>query len=113
MQPLNRLWRRSFIESGASQLLVGPASFWDFEQMNVRCSTRATSRGSLRTRREFGRFFSSSQRPAPDETMRARMSLSSASEPSHQKTVSGWVRATISSTQARIDVLVGLADPGV
>ena len=55
---------------GSSQLLVGPASFFECEQMNVRCSTRATSRGSLRTSNEFGRFFGSSQRPAPESTMR-------------------------------------------
>ncbi len=35
---------------GSIQLLVGPvSSFWD-EQMNVRCSVRATSLGSLRWR---------------------------------------------------------------
>jgi len=41
---------RTFIWVGSSQLLVGPASFLLREQMNVRLSTRATSRGSDRDR---------------------------------------------------------------
>src|SRR2546421_672031 len=44
--------------SGSSQLLVGPASSLVREQINVRSSTRATSPGSERTKKLFGRFSS-------------------------------------------------------
>jgi hypothetical protein len=46
MQPSNRPFSRPRISSGSRQLLVGPASAWSAEQMKVRLSTRATSRGS-------------------------------------------------------------------
>ncbi len=46
MQPLNSAFRVPRISSGAIQLLVGPASSSFSEQMKVRLSTRATSRGS-------------------------------------------------------------------
>ena len=41
---LRRIWK------GSSQLLVGPAASFEYEQMNVRSSTRATSPGSERAR---------------------------------------------------------------
>ena len=44
--PLKRSFRSERISFGSSQLLVGPASSAFSEQMNVRLSTRATSRGS-------------------------------------------------------------------
>ena len=44
-----------FISTGSTQLLVGPASAGSAEQMNVRSSTRATSVGSVRAQKEFGR----------------------------------------------------------
>ncbi len=44
-----------FISSGATQLLVGPASASSAEQMNVRSSTRATSDGSVRAQNDAGR----------------------------------------------------------
>src|ERR1035437_522719 len=113
MQPLNRPLSFVFIAAGASQLFVGPASFGYFEQMKVRCSTRAPSRGSLRTRSEFGRNFSLSQRPAPDCTIRSRINLSSASEPSHQKMWSGVQSLVISSTHASKAGLVGRWVPNV
>ena len=43
------------ISAGAIQLLVGPASSARSLQMKVRSSTRATSLGSLRARKLFGR----------------------------------------------------------
>ena len=46
MQPLNRPSSLARISTGSAQLLVGPASSLSFEQMKVRLSTRATSRGS-------------------------------------------------------------------
>src|SRR5664280_2064617 len=113
MQLLNRPLSFAFMVAGASQLFVGPASFADLEQMNVRCSTRATSRGLLRTRSEFGRSFSFSQRPAPECTIRSRINLSSASEPSHQKMWSGVQSCEISSTHASIAGLVRLWVPKV
>ena len=46
MQPSNRPSNRSRISIGSAQLFVGPASASSSEQMKVRLSTRATSRGS-------------------------------------------------------------------
>src|ERR1700712_5153873 len=43
-----------FISAGSIQLLVGPASASSTEQMKVRSSTRATSRGSEAHQNEFG-----------------------------------------------------------
>ena len=45
IQPENSALSFSRIANGSSQLLVGPASSLDKEQMNVRSSTRATSSG--------------------------------------------------------------------
>ena len=42
------------MSTGSIQLLVGPASAWCWEQMNVRSSTRATSSGSEAHQNEFG-----------------------------------------------------------
>ena len=50
MQPLKSPSRVLRISAGSTQLLVGPASSWVAEQMNVRSSTRATSEGSERAR---------------------------------------------------------------
>ena len=44
--PLNRSFSLRRISNGLTQLLVGPASSFDSEQMNVRSSTRATSLAS-------------------------------------------------------------------
>ena len=46
MQPSKSSLSVSRISSGSRQLLVGPASSSDSEQMKVRSSTRATSAGS-------------------------------------------------------------------
>ena len=48
MQPLNSSLSFLRISNGSIQLLVGPALSFESEQMNVRSSTRATSRGSER-----------------------------------------------------------------
>jgi len=45
--------------------LVGPASLWCREQMNVLSSVRATSDGLERQRKLFGRFRSSSLTNVP------------------------------------------------
>ncbi len=68
---------RAFISAGSIQLLVGPASASSTEQMKVRCSTRATSDGSVRAQNEFG-FFSSLSRtsvPAGDQLVGQRLVL--------------------------------------
>jgi hypothetical protein len=46
--PLNIARSLRRISNGLTQLLVGPAASREWEQMNVRSSTRATSLGSLR-----------------------------------------------------------------
>jgi hypothetical protein len=46
IEPRNFSVSSSRISAGSRQLLVGPASSSDWEQMNVRFSTRATSSGS-------------------------------------------------------------------
>ena len=56
MQPSNRPSSVLRISAGAIQLLVGPASSSRSQQMKVRSSTRATSLGSERARKLFGRF---------------------------------------------------------
>ena len=50
MQPLKRPLSVARISAGSTQLLVGPASSFAFEQMKVRSSTRATSDGSDQAR---------------------------------------------------------------
>src|SRR5678815_5655693 len=54
LQPRYRSVITCFISAGATQLLVGPASSDTAEQMKVRSSTRATSSGSLRAKKELG-----------------------------------------------------------
>ena len=90
----------AFISAGAIQLLVGPASASSTEQMKVRCSTRATSDGSVRAQNEFG-FFSSLSRTSVPPAISSSVSLAySASEPSTQWIRSGWVSSATSATQA-------------
>ena len=76
------------ISSGLFQLLVGPASEEEAEQMNVRSSTRATSPGSERTKMLPGRFASSSGMAVPAWIIRRSISWYSPGEPSHQ-----WMRS--------------------
>ena len=93
--------------AGSCQLLVGPASFFDLQQMKVRSSTRATSFGLLRTSKEFGRFWGSSQMAEPEATISSRIALSSASLPSHQKMASGWVMEATSLTHSTMAGMEG------
>src|SRR5258706_7116742 len=83
MQPLKRPPKVARISSGSTQLLVGPASSWDLEQMKVRSSTRATSVGSDQASQELGRSFSFSLRKVPAAASSAHRRSYSASEPSH------------------------------
>ena len=55
-----------FISAGSIQLLVGPASASSTEQMKVRSSTRATSRGSEAHQKELG--LASRRRKVPAST---------------------------------------------
>src|SRR6185295_20107756 len=57
MHPLKSPFRVFRISKGLTQLFVGPAASFDSEQINVRSSTRATSLGSLRARKQPGHFF--------------------------------------------------------
>src|SRR6185295_1086821 len=98
MQPLKRPSSVARIFLGSTQLLVGPASVSDCEQMKVRSSTRATSEGSDHARYELGRSFSFSLRNVPALTRSAQSRSYSASDPSHQWMRSGCVRPAISST---------------
>jgi hypothetical protein len=50
MQPANNASTLRCASAGSIQLLFGPASSLSFVQMNVRCSTRATSDGCERCR---------------------------------------------------------------
>ena len=50
MHPEKSVPRVRRISAGSAQLLLGPASCWSREQMKVRASTRATSKGSDRAR---------------------------------------------------------------
>jgi hypothetical protein len=52
-----------FSSVGSHQWFVGPASSFFLLEMNVRSSTRATSLGSDRKRKLFGRFFSGMAEP--------------------------------------------------
>ena len=56
MHPVYSFFRISFIFAGDSQLFVGPASSFLFEQIKVRSSTRATSAGLERTKMLLGRL---------------------------------------------------------
>ena len=83
------------ISAGAIQLLVGPASSSLSEQMNVRSSTRATSRGSEADQKLFGRSFGFSRVKVAFCTSRLVSLCHSSSEPSHQTMSSGLVSSAI------------------
>ena len=74
------------MSDGAIQLFVGPASAGSTEQMNVRCSTRATSVGSVRAQNEFGFSSSFSRTSVPASTSSVARRCHSASEPSTHTT---------------------------
>mmetsp|Transcript_43756 Transcript_43756/g.107426 ORF Transcript_43756/g.107426 Transcript_43756/m.107426 type:complete len:218 (+) Transcript_43756:1357-2010(+) len=91
----------SAMSSGSAQLLSGPASIFDDEQMNVCSSTRATSPMPERARYEFGRSSSFSLTSMPLCTIWFTSSRFSASLPSHRCTRSGLNSATCFDTQLR------------
>ena len=86
------------ISSGATQLLVGPASCSRSEQINVRSSTRATSLGSEAHQKLFGRSRGFSRVKVPPSTSRLVSRSHSACDPSHHTTWSGLVSSAISPT---------------
>ena len=90
----------AFISSGATQLLVGPASAGSREQMKVRSSTRATSAGSDRAQKEFGLRRGSSRTKVPASTSKPAMRSHSCRDPSHHSTRSGRVSLATSRTHS-------------
>ena len=86
------------ISCGGIQLLVGPASASRSEQMNVRSSTRATSDGSDRHQKLFGRSSGFSRVKVPPSTSRVVSRSHSSCDPSHHTTASGLVSFAISPT---------------
>src|SRR6185369_17877867 len=98
MEPSNFFLRIAFISTGAIQLFVGPASPFAREQMYVRSSTRATSDGCERARKEFGRFSALSLINVPESTISWHILSYSSCEPSHQWTASGLHSSTASVT---------------
>src|SRR6059058_1612449 len=102
-----------FISAGSIQLLVGPASASSTEQMKVRSSTRATSRGSEAQWNELGLAVSRVKVPASTSFCVSRSHSSSL--PSTQTTWSGVVSSAISCTHAnrRAWVVGALSRPGV
>ena len=113
MLPLNRLRIKFFIQSGSRQLLVGPASSSCALQMNVRSSTRATSAGSVRARKLFGRSSGFKRIKVPLDTSNSLSFSHSASEPLHQTTSLGWVSFAVSATHCSTDLTVIVLDPFV
>src|SRR4051812_37566749 len=99
IEPSNFGVRRAFIFSGSIQLFVGPASSWVLEQMYVRSSTRATSLGWLRARKQPGRNSGFSLMNVPPATISSQSRSYSSCEPLHQYTWSGLHSAAVSSTQ--------------
>ena len=76
-------------------------------QMNVRSSTRATSAGSERQRKLFGRSFSFSLVNVPLATISEHSRSYSSCEPSHQCTLFGVHRSVMRVTQSsRVLLLV-------
>ena len=100
MQPANSPLRVPRISAGSIQLFVGPASTCFSLQMKVRSSTRATSLGSDRARKLFGRLAGLSLFSVPARTISSQRRSYSSCEPSHQTTRSGFVSRAISLTQA-------------
>src|SRR5688572_29767074 len=88
MQPLNRAFSVFRISKGFTQLFVGPAASFDKAQMNVRSSTRATSVGSERARKQPGHVFRFNLMKVPAVTICAQRSSYSVLEPSTQ-----WIAA--------------------
>src|SRR3954452_14136623 len=100
IDPLKRSVRTSRISAGSRRLLVGPASSSLSEQMKVRSSTRATSPGSERARKELGRLASESRSNGPASTSCCARASYSAAEPSHQWIASGRLSTATCSTHS-------------
>src|SRR5438132_6425909 len=100
-----------YVSAGSDQLLVGPASSLVGVQMNVNCSTRATSFELDRCKYERGTFFSFSLINTFCFNDSAIRNSFSRSDPSHQKIFSGCVRVPISCTQSSTAWLAGFASP--
>ena len=100
IEPAKRPFRVSRISAGSAQLLVGPASASDLEQMKVRSSTRATSAGSERTRYELGRISSLRRSAVPEASISRNISSYSSWDPSQKWIRSGWQRAAIFSRRS-------------
>src|SRR5580704_264777 len=83
IEPLNNPVSVFFASAGASQLLVGPASWGSRVQIKVIFSVRATSVGSLRWRRQFGYVLSFRGNVWPSRSNWSWMLAASASDPSH------------------------------
>src|ERR1700722_12473690 len=106
MAPLKRALSFLRMTKGSSQLLVGPAVSLEREQMKVRSSTRATSLGAERARKQPGQSFSLSLVKVPAWTSWLQRKSYSACEPSIQWMRSGWQRSAIFSTQRMRCLLV-------
>ena len=100
MHPSKRPFNVAFISAGSRQLFVGPASSGSSEQMNVRASTRATSFGSLRARKLYGRCSAFSRMRVPLATISLVRVSNSRGVPSHQTMSSGRVRREMRSTHS-------------
>ncbi len=100
IDPANSGSRIARIFFGATQLFVGPASASSLVEMNVDDSTRATSRGSLRATKLFGRCSAFTRMSVPDSTISRMRRSASARDPSHHTMASGVVSAAICSTHA-------------
>ena len=100
MAPVNFSFRVAFISVGSAQWLVGPASSSFSQQMKVRDSTRATSEGRDRARKELGRFSSLSFVNTPLSTICAVRRSHSSCEPSVNSTASGVVSSAIFATHS-------------
>ncbi len=106
IEPVNSLVGVSRISWGSAQLFVGPASSAFSEQMKVRASTRATSRGSKRAQKLSGRFDSARRSKVPCSTKSGQSRSYSSRLPSHHSTRSGAVSEEKSSTKRRRPVWV-------
>ncbi len=104
MQPWKMRIIFCFISRAGAQLLVGPASSMSVVQMKVRSSTRATSLGCERARKQSGLSVSFSRVKVPCLTSRSHMYWYSSADPSHVYTLSGLQSSTTSRSQVMSSV---------
>ena len=100
MHPSKSVRSVARIFAGSTQLLVGPASSSRSLQMKVRSSTRATSDGSERARKLFGRLPASSRCRVPAATIASHSDAYSSALPSHQAMRSGVASVAICRTHS-------------